>query len=99
MLNITDERTTFAFGWPSKAGHVGISERVVVAQVGVSASGRQSSRFSHMVRGGTTVGLMVAASGGIVFQMAGWSYTPIAQTVVALLGAVVGAIIGAREQV
>jgi hypothetical protein len=99
MLNMMDGRTTFAVGWPLKVGRFGIAERAVVAQVGVSAQGRYLSRFSHMLRGGTTVGLLAAASGGIVCLMAGWSYSPIAQTVVAALGATVGAFIGAREPV
>jgi len=97
MLNMTDGRTRFGFGWPSKVSRTNIAERVVVAKVGVSVSEHRPSRFSHIVRGGTTVGLMAAASGGVVSQIAGWSYSSMAQTIVAVLGALVGTIIGARE--
>lgn len=99
MLNMTDGRTTFQFGWPMRVSRISIAERADVVKVGVSAPEQHTSRFSHIVRGGTTVGLMAAASGGIVFQMAGWSYSPMAQTIVAVLGALVGTIIGARERV
>ena len=69
---MTDGRTTFASGWPLKVSRIGISERAVVAQVGVSGSRRHPSHFSDIVRGGTVIGLMAAASGGLVFQMAGF---------------------------
>ncbi len=99
MLKLTDGRTTFAFGWPLKVSRISIAERAVVAQAGVSVLGRHPSRFSLMVRGGTVIGLLASAAGGVVFQMAGWDYSPIAQTVVAVAGVLAGAVIGAREQV
>ncbi len=45
------------------------------------------------------IGLRAAAAGGVVFQLAGWPYDPLAQTVVAGLGVLAGAVIGAREPV
>jgi hypothetical protein len=99
MLNITDGRITLASGWRLMVSGIGIAERAVVAQVGVSAPRRHPSRFSNMVRGGTVIGLLASASGGIVFQMAGWTFSPIAQTVVAVLGVLAGLVIGAREKV
>lgn len=99
MLKIRDARTTLAYDWPLMVSRDVIAERMVVSQVGVSVQGRQSSRFSHIVRGGTVIGLLASASGGIVFQVAGWSYSPIAQTVVAVLGVLAGAVVGAREKV
>jgi hypothetical protein len=42
---------------------------------------------------------MAAASGSILFQLAGWNYSPEAQTVIAVLGVLTGAVIGARETV
>ena len=98
MLNMTEGRTTSDFGWPMKASRITITERAAVAKVSVSVPEQHTSRFSLIMRGGTTVGLMAAASGGIVFQMAGWSYSPMSQTIVAVLGALVGTIIGARER-
>ncbi len=68
-----------------------------MAKVRVLASDPHSSRFSRIVLGGTTVGLMAAVSGGVVFAIAGWSYSPMSQTIVAVLGALAGTMIGARE--
>ena len=45
------------------------------------------------------IGLLASASGGIVFQMGGLSYSPLAQTVVAVLGVLAGTAFGAREKV
>lgn len=99
MLNVSCARTTFIAGWLLKASRIDITERSVVAQVSVSAPGRHSSRFSHIVRGGTVIGLMAAAGGSVIFQLAGWTYSPIPQTIIAVLGVLAGTVIGAREPV
>ncbi len=82
-----------------KVSHIEIQERAAVEQVCVSAPNGLLTRFSHIRRGGTVLGLMAAAGGGVMFQMAGWSYSPVAQIVIAGLGVLAGAMIGAREPV
>ena len=97
-LIFPDQPPTFLSQSP-KDGRIEIRERVVVAQVGVYAPRHHASRFSYVVRGGTVIGLLAAASGGIVFQVAGLPYSPIAQAVIAALGVLTGAMFGAREPV
>ena len=74
-----------------------IPEHTPVAHTNVSAPMRHSSRFSHIIRGGTVVGILASASGGILCQIAALPYGPMQQTLFAAVGILAGAVLGARE--
>ncbi len=96
MLNIAQRHITSGAGG-SLFARQSLKKRSALGHIAVLAPGLKASRFSYMIRGGMSVGLLVAAAGSVAFGFAGIPYSPMAQTVIAAAGILAGAILGARE--
>jgi len=56
-------------------------------------------QFSHIVRGGVVMGLLVLATGSVACEASGLQFSATIQTVLGMIGVLSGAVLGARETV
>lgn|GEM_PF-4316348 len=75
----------------SQRGRVIVTPRLLVGGLG------HPHRFSHIVRGGVVVGLLLLGTGSVLCSFFGVPFTAALQTAIGTVGVLSGAILGARE--
>ena len=75
----------------SQRGRVIFRPRLLISGLG------HPHRFSHIVRGGVVVSLLLLGTGSVLCSFFGVPFTPALQTALGTIGVLSGAILGARE--